>query len=62
MAKLLEWLQKQKPFGAVEAVWIEKARPEAKMLGFTYFNLHPLCAINGLTGSLRKGLLGQFLN
>jgi hypothetical protein len=32
------------------------------MLDFTYFNLTLFCAINSLTGSLHKGLLGQFLN
>ena len=46
----------------LEAIWIKKARSEAKMLGFAYFILTPLWAINCLIGSLCKGLLGQFLN
>ncbi len=32
------------------------------MLGFTYFNLTPFCAINCLIGIRRKGWLGQFPN
>ena len=62
MAKLLEWCQKQLPMDTLEAIWIKKARSEAKMLGFAYFILTPLWAINCLIGSLCKGLLGQFLN
>ncbi len=45
-----------------EAIWIKKARSEAKLLDFAYFNLTPFWAINCLIGSLGKGLLGQFLN
>jgi hypothetical protein len=45
-----------------EAIWIKKARSEAKMLGFAYLNLTPLCVTNCLIGSRRKALLGQFLN
>ena len=62
MAKLLEWCQKQSPMDTFEAIWIKKARSQAKMLGFAYLNPIPLCATNCLIGSLRKGLLGQFLN
>jgi hypothetical protein len=62
MAKLLKWCQKQSPMDTFEAIWIKKARPEAKLLDFAYFNLTPLWATNSLIGSLCKGLLGQFLN
>ena len=62
MAKLLEWCQKQSPMDTFEAIWIKKARSEAKLQDFAYFNLTPFCAINCLIGSLGKGLLGQFFN
>jgi signal-transduction protein with cAMP-binding, CBS, and nucleotidyltransferase domain len=62
MAKLLKWCQEQSPMDTFEANWIKKARPEAKLLNFAYFNLTPLCAINSLIDSLGKGSLGQFLN
>jgi hypothetical protein len=34
--------QKQSPMDTFEAIWIKKARSEAKLLDFAYFNLTPL--------------------